>query len=497
MDMKNLSEKNFQEVVDTVRHPLIILDENLVVQFVNRTFYTVFQVSQGETVGKKIYDLGNGQWNIPQLRKLLDEVIPRDQVIENYEVGHDFDSIGHRIMILNARILDLKGKRSHLILLSIEDRTEAIQRERELSAAKEFNDKIIETIREPLVILTSDYRIRRASSRFYNEFQTSEEEIVDKSFFEVDQGQWNIPELRELLENVLPDDNVFDNFSVNMECQRIGYRSFLFNGRRLDHLPLILLAIEDVTEKLQKEMITRENQIQLERLVKERTAQVRMLSNEISLAEQKERQRISEILHDELQQLLVANKMHQNRFIRLYESNKLKEGDLETHLQQTITLIDKAITQIRSLSHQMNPMMIHQGEFIDTVQWLCNYFEQLYNLKIDITHDRVDQNIEEGIRFFLYHSFRELLLNVVKHADVDRVHINVHQDPDQNICLSVHDEGKGCDVEKVLESTKVSGMGLKTIKYRAELLGGGLKIDNSQGKGFHVEIRCPARIHYE
>ena len=139
-------------------------------------------------------------------------------------------------------------------------------------------------------------------------------------------GQWNIPELRELLENVLPDDNVFDNFSVNMECQRIGYRSFLFNGRRLDHLPLILLAIEDVTEKLQKEMITRENQIQLERLVKERTAQVRMLSNEISLAEQKERQRISEILHDELQQLLVANKMHQNRFIRLYESNNSKRA---------------------------------------------------------------------------------------------------------------------------------------------------------------------------
>ena len=185
--MKNLSEKNFQEVVDTVRHPLIILDENLVVQFVNRTFYTVFQVSQGETVGKKIYDLGNGQWNIPQLRKLLDEVIPRDQVIENYEVGHDFDSIGHRIMILNARILDFKGKRSHLILLSIEDRTEAIQRERELSAAKEFNDKIIETIREPLVILARITGLDEPVQDFIMNFRPLKRRLLIR-VFEVDRA---------------------------------------------------------------------------------------------------------------------------------------------------------------------------------------------------------------------------------------------------------------------------------------------------------------------
>lgn len=112
-----------QSIIDTVREPMLVLDKGLSVVSANRSFQSVFLTTEGETVGKHIYNLGNGQWDIPQLRKLLEEIIPRDSQFNNFPVEHDFPLIGRRRMVLNARRLydELSGQR---ILLAIEDVTE-------------------------------------------------------------------------------------------------------------------------------------------------------------------------------------------------------------------------------------------------------------------------------------------------------------------------------------------------------------------------------------
>src|SRR4028118_2084043 len=94
-----------QNIVDTVREPLLMLDPALRVRSANRAFYQTFQVSPEETENCLIYELGNGQWDIPALRTLLDDIIPRKSVFSDYELEHDFPTIGRRIMMLNARKL--------------------------------------------------------------------------------------------------------------------------------------------------------------------------------------------------------------------------------------------------------------------------------------------------------------------------------------------------------------------------------------------------------
>jgi PAS domain S-box-containing protein len=113
-----------ENIVDTVHQPLIVLDGDLRVVSASRSFYEVFKVKLEETEKQLIYDLGDHQWNIPKLRELLEDILPKTTSFDNFEVEHDFPGIGKRIMLLNARQIYQKANRTKLILIAIEDITE-------------------------------------------------------------------------------------------------------------------------------------------------------------------------------------------------------------------------------------------------------------------------------------------------------------------------------------------------------------------------------------
>ena len=110
-----------------IPQPLLVMDANLRVLSANRSFYRAFNVSEQATVGRSLHELGNHQWDIPQLRSVLGEVLPQQHVLNDLEVVHDFEGIGNRIMLLNARAIRRGGDRPDLILLAIEDITERTQ----------------------------------------------------------------------------------------------------------------------------------------------------------------------------------------------------------------------------------------------------------------------------------------------------------------------------------------------------------------------------------
>ena len=114
------TRKMAESIVDTIREPLLVLDDNLQVVSANRAFYQYFRVEPAATVGQLVYDIGNRQWNIPALRKLLEEILQHDQVFEKYEVEHDFPGIGRRRIWLNARRIEGREGESALILLAME-----------------------------------------------------------------------------------------------------------------------------------------------------------------------------------------------------------------------------------------------------------------------------------------------------------------------------------------------------------------------------------------
>jgi PAS domain S-box-containing protein len=127
-------ENYAQNIVDTVREPLLILDATLRVRSANRAFYQTFQVSSEETEGRLIYELGNGQWDISDLRTLLEEIVPKSSVFDDFELDHTFPVIGRRVMLLNARKLQA-GHHGELLVLAMEDVTAAKRAEEELHKA--------------------------------------------------------------------------------------------------------------------------------------------------------------------------------------------------------------------------------------------------------------------------------------------------------------------------------------------------------------------------
>jgi two-component system, chemotaxis family, CheB/CheR fusion protein len=112
-----------QNIVDTIREPLVVLDSGFVVASASKAFYTTFGVTPDETRGKSLFSLGDRQWNIPELHELLETILPKNTAFENFEVRHDFPGIGPRVMMLNARRVITTSKSNHLILVAMEDVT--------------------------------------------------------------------------------------------------------------------------------------------------------------------------------------------------------------------------------------------------------------------------------------------------------------------------------------------------------------------------------------
>ena len=256
-----------ESIINTVREPLISLDQDLRVVTASRSFYEVFKVNHEETVGQLIYDLGNKQWDIPKLRELLEDILPQKAVFDNYEVEHDFFTIGRRIMLLNARQIQRGSGKERIILLAIEDITERKNIEaglektrKELEVIKksadealEYSESIINTVREPLISLDQDLRVVSASRSFYEVFKVKPEETVGQLIYDLGNKQWDIPKLRELLETILPQKATFDNYEVEHDFFTIGKRIMLLNARQIqrgsEKERIILLAIEDITER--------------------------------------------------------------------------------------------------------------------------------------------------------------------------------------------------------------------------------------------------------
>src|SRR5438132_1475535 len=130
-----------QNIVDTVREPLLILDTTLRVRSANRAFYQTFHVSSEETENRLIYELGNGQWDIPALRTLLEDVVPKSSVFNDFELEHTFPVIGRRVMLLNARKLQA-GRHGELLVLAMEDVTARKRAEEELLKAGALQNAI-------------------------------------------------------------------------------------------------------------------------------------------------------------------------------------------------------------------------------------------------------------------------------------------------------------------------------------------------------------------
>jgi len=133
-------------IVDTIREPLLVLDKDLRVVAASRSFYVTFKMSRRAVQGRLVYKLGKGQWNIPQLRLLLEKILPQHAVMEAYEVEQDFLGIGRRTLLLNARTVFGEGRVDKMILLAMEDVTEGRIAEREIKELLQQKEVLLQEL---------------------------------------------------------------------------------------------------------------------------------------------------------------------------------------------------------------------------------------------------------------------------------------------------------------------------------------------------------------
>jgi PAS domain S-box-containing protein len=251
-----------------------------------------------------------------------------------------------------------------------------------------------------------------------------------------------------------------------------------------------IATVEDISQRKQMEEALRDLNATLETKVAQRTAeleqrarQLQRLTLELSETEDRERQRVAEILHDDLQQVLAAAKFHAS----LMRNRVKRDSSLEATAGQIDQMLKDAIEKSRSLSHELSPAVLHHGDLAETLRWLANQLQAQHGLVVHVHVQGPARLPSEALKGFLYKAAQELLFNVVKHAGVKEAQIRVRQ-CGRCICLSVSDRGRGFDPQ---ELRKTTGFGLLSIRERVELLGGRMKIRSAPGRGSTFLIVVP------
>jgi two-component system CheB/CheR fusion protein len=237
-DMKNL--------LDNTNIGTIFLDENLAIKWFSREAAMVFRLIATDT-GRPLNDIKSsieGEDLIPEARAVLDSLVPREKQVQM--TGNEW----YLVRIAPYRTLDnvIEG-----VVLTFTDITGLKKIEEVGQEAREYAESIVDTIREPLVVLDADLNVLSASRSFYQTFRVTPEETVGCYLYNLGDRQWDIPRLRELLETILPQNTSFENFEMEHNFRVIGCRKILLNARRIagktGETQLILLAMEDVTDR--------------------------------------------------------------------------------------------------------------------------------------------------------------------------------------------------------------------------------------------------------
>lgn len=225
--------------------------------------------------------------------------------------------------------------------------------------------------------------------------------------------------------------------------------------------------------------------IERAREAEERSRQLHQLALQLTQAENRERRRLAFALHDGLQQLLIAARMKVGAL-----EHQLRNDPIHATALRGLELIDEAIAASRSLSVELSPPMLYEAGLAATLDWLSRHMEEQHGLHVDV-HSNGEPE-DHDVSAFLFQCIRELLLNIVKHADVPTARIIMHKSDTDGIRIAVCDEGRGFDLDALQEQlTSSESFGLRSIHERIKLLGGRCEIETAPGAGTRVVLTAP------
>jgi PAS domain S-box-containing protein len=243
-----------ESIIATLREPFLVLDDELKVKRANRRFYETFEVSPEETEGQFVYDLGNQQWNIPALRKLLAEVLSNNHPIHDFEIDHEFPLIGRRIMKLNARRLESVNHRPDLILLAFEDITERKRASDLLRRSERRYRRLFESAKDGILILAaSTGKITDANPYIQQLLGYAADELLGKELWQIGLFQ-DIDDSKAAFEQLQQQGYIrYHNLPLETKDGRRLEVEFVSNLYHEDHEDVIQCNVRDISERSQLE----------------------------------------------------------------------------------------------------------------------------------------------------------------------------------------------------------------------------------------------------
>lgn len=463
----------------------VFLDLDMQIRRFTPSMSDLFNIRESDT-GRPLPDLTH-RLKYEQLQEDFQRVVKTQDIVER-----EVECKKGRCYLVHLKGYGSSADQIDGVVVTFIDITERKEAEQRILKAKELAEKVIETISNPMLILSEDLRIQSANEAFYQFFDMQADAIKGKFVYKLGKGQWNIPQFRKLMKRIIPETSSLNNYEVEYPVSKNDHRFLLLNARQINHAKLILLSIEDRTDSRRAQQALEEGHSKMELLVRARTnellqqsTRLQHLVHELSTAEQRERKRMAAVLHDDLQQLLIATKMQ----LEMTRSDLTGAAEIKA-LSRAVQHLDESIETTYALVRQTNPQVLYEQGLISALKSLCREMARRHSLSVCLHTEEAEPEISDDLKTLLYDSVRELLFNIVKHARVDNASLNIQYDSKQ-ISVTISDRGVGFDTESKANDSEKSAFGLYSVGDRIQALGGKWKLDSSPGEGTEVHLQIP------
>ncbi len=347
------------------------------------------------------------------------------------------------------------------------------------SALRESEQKYSTLVEDALigVYIAQDGKIAFANDKFSKIYGYSKEELIGMESLKLVHPE-DRERVREMRVKRLGGQKVPSEYEIR-GLKKNGATIWVMRSYSLINYkgkPAISGIVADMTKRRLAEDALRKSDKEL-----------RILSNQLLSAEEKERKRIARELHDGIGQALSAIKFSVENSLRDLNQHR-KSLDLNP-LQTVIPLIQKTIEEVRRIVKDLRPSILDDLGILATIAWFCREFQSVYSsVRIEKRIDITEDDIPPPLKIIIYRVLQEALNNVAKHSRADQVYLAMHKKP-KGIELLVKDNGRGFDLEKTISlNPSQRGFGLASMRERAELSGARFDIDSQIGKGTTIRV---------
>ena len=448
-------------LIETAREAVLILDAGLRVLVANPSFYNSFKVAPQETVNRPIFELGNHQWDIPALRTLLEKIINLKTRVDDFEVRHNFEHIGERIMLLNARRLDT---RQALIFLSINDVTER----RKSKNALERQSALLNLAQDAVIVRTIPGEVlfwNRGAEEMYG---WSRQEALGKTTHQLLHTEFPISfaEVEKQLRTIGRWEGELVHTTKTGELRTVDSRWVLQED---DGEPVILEINTDISDRKKSEDT------------------LRRLSAYLMTLQDEERRRIARELHDSTGQKLAAAKLQLDTLVK---SGKIKS--YEKTVAETAQWIDECFQEVRTLSQLLHPPLLDEAGLLSATRWVVDGFSNRAKIQVDLQIDPQIGRLPQPVELALFRVVQESLSNIHRHSGAKKASIKLTRNHNV-VSLEVRDDGKGMPPEVFSGSQhrkQIVGVGILGMRERLAQLNGTLEIDSAK-TGTTIKVQVP------